>query len=67
MMMKILGLLLLFLSYKSLIYGFRFKDGGYGAKLTNVRAIGVSLLLLVLAIASLFTSKSFCQIFGVLC
>ena len=66
-MNKILGLILLFLSYRSFVYGIKFKDTGHGAKLTNVRAIGVSLLLLIIGIAALFTDKTFCEVFNIFC
>lgn len=64
---NLLGLLIIMISFLLFRVGLRYKDSGYGARLTNIRLIGAAALLFIGGIALVFTSKSMCEIFGVFC
>lgn len=67
-LVNILGVVLIFISVYLFKIGIEYKDDpGPGRYLTNISIIGGSVLLFILAIGFTFSSKSMCEIFGVLC
>lgn len=66
-MTKVAGILLIGISLWLFRMGIRFNDSGHGARLTNVRLIGGAILLFIGGITLCFTTKTLCEIFGVLC
>ena len=63
---KISGVLLIFIGIYLLKIGLKYEDGDSG-HLMNIKLIGIAVLLFIGGVALCFTSKSLCEIFGILC
>ena len=64
-MIKVIGVLLVLLSIRFFVYGYKLKDTS--DNLTKVQAIGGAVLIAVLGISMIFTNKTFCEVFVFLC
>lgn len=64
---NVLGMVLLGLSVWLFRAGIRYRDDSESGFVTNIQLIGSSLLLLIIAIGFLTSTKTICEILGVLC
>lgn len=64
---KLFGIFVIALSLYLIRCGLRWSDSGYGKYLSNITLIGSGLLLLILGVSLILTTKSICELFDLLC
>lgn len=54
---KVIGVLLLFFSYKLFNFGLNYKDETDSSYLTNIRSIGAAIIMFILSAVLIFSSE----------